>query len=1008
VVRAISPIFVGRTAELAALDGALESARQGVTTTVVIGGDAGVGKTRLLATWSEGARGRGARVITGSCLDLGESGPGYSPVVQALRDLIGGLDPVAVDDLLGSDRTVLTRVLPEVATERSDRDTSQPLAQIRLFDRLVDILERAASSEVVILQLDDLQWADPSTRAFILYLLEVSNAACLLIVGTYRAESVGPEHPFRSFLDQVLRRPNVRAVALPPFTRDEVRDQLTGILGSPPSERFLDLIATRSEGNALFTEELVAAGATSADLPRSIADGLAARFSLMPAAAADLLRLASVAGRTISYDVLRASTSISDAELADSLRRVARANIMEPVAAIEGYRFRHALLQEAIYQDTVPGERRRLHTSVALALEADLDQTMSRADRASLLAHHWYRAGNPERTFAASIDAGDRAAARSAHGEALRHLERALEVWGNAPAASSRLDHAELLQRSTRQAFLAGDPDRALKLGRQGLDELGPDGDPVLRVRLLDDLSLALEALTLEEEAENCRVALAELNEADLPAAEQTLVLDARSLLARMRYGDYERSATAARQMLAVAEAAGDDRLKALANLTIGWHFADVAAYDEALAHARVAQELAVSVGETDVAAEAQRLEYEVLWSSAAYDEALLAARAAQDHAARVGLGQSMGPRAAWIEADSLRALGRLSESARVVESALLDEPVRGAFLVLHTAAAEVAIARGSLEDATDHLEAAHAPDVTYPRGYFAAVSVALATADGRPDDARAIALATGRQLADVKPYDPAVEDLWWLVEAGLASEAERAERARAAGDEGAAGDAREAARTLHGFLLDFRALAATTGIRDTGVHRGRELLIAGHLARIEDRDSADIWAAAASEFPPSSVEALTARYRQAEAMVASGAPRVEIAAVVAPAHAAAAEIGARPLAQLFEALARRVRVDLRLADATAAPTDADATPPDETPGSVALRRRGLSNREIEVLTLVAAGYSNAQIAERLFISSKTASVHVSHILDKLGVTSRTEAATVGVRLGLPEVDDDS
>ncbi len=188
----------------------------------------------------------------------------------------------------------------------------------------------------------------------------------------------------------------------------------------------------------------------------------------------------------------------------------------------------------------------------------------------------------------------------------------------------------------------------------------------------------------------------------------------------------------------------------------------------------------------------------------------------------------------------------------------------------------------------------------------------------------------------------------------------------------------------------------------------GYEALIAGHLARIYGRDEPSIWAEAAGHFPDRSVEALNARYRQAEAMLATRVGRDQVRDVMVPAYGAAVQIGARPLAGRFEALARRARIDLRPpADegdvATADEVSKELPAAERSPGHEALRNRGLSDREIEVLTLVASGLSNQQIAERLFISAKTASVHVSHILGKLNVATRTEAATIGVRLGLPE-----
>jgi DNA-binding NarL/FixJ family response regulator len=219
----------------------------------------------------------------------------------------------------------------------------------------------------------------------------------------------------------------------------------------------------------------------------------------------------------------------------------------------------------------------------------------------------------------------------------------------------------------------------------------------------------------------------------------------------------------------------------------------------------------------------------------------------------------------------------------------------------------------------------------------------------------------------------------------------------------------RETAETLTAHVDRARRLREESGMPDIGTLHGHEALIAGHLARIEGRDEPTFWISAAAEFPPHSVEAITARYRQAEAMLAAKAPREEITSVMVEAHEAALEIGARPLVDRLEALARRARIAL-IPDRSMAPeASTDAVPPLDIlpPGTAALRARGLSDREIEVLTLVAAGYSNGDIGQRLFIARKTAAVHVTHILDKLDVASRTEAATIGVRLGLPEVPRD-
>jgi predicted ATPase len=261
VVRIASPTFIGRSAELAQLDAALEAAAQGNPTTVLIGGDAGVGKTRLLATWNARALERGARVIAGGCLDLGETGPAYVAVVQAFRDLLGSLDPAALDELVGSERSTLGRVIPELAEDgNTGRDDAglTPTAQTRLFHALGRVLERAASDRPLVLELEDIHWADPSTRAFMLYFVANARAARILVIATFRAEETSREHPITPVLLELERHRRAMRVDVVPFDADELEEQLFGILGEPPSETLLAAIQARSEGNALFTEELVA------------------------------------------------------------------------------------------------------------------------------------------------------------------------------------------------------------------------------------------------------------------------------------------------------------------------------------------------------------------------------------------------------------------------------------------------------------------------------------------------------------------------------------------------------------------------------------------------------------------------------------------------------------------------------------------------------------------------------------------------------------------------------
>jgi ATP/maltotriose-dependent transcriptional regulator MalT len=446
------------------------------------------------------------------------------------------------------------------------------------------------------------------------------------------------------------------------------------------------------------------------------------------------------------------------------------------------------------------------------------------------------------------------------------------------------------------------------------------------------------------------------------------------------------------------------------AHLATGWLFLAAADFDGVVREAGLAADLASIAGDTEAQVQAHSLMYEAVWTAGRHEETIAAARAFRAFADRLGLLRFEGSWAALAEAESLYALGRLDESMDVIEEQLRDPPGDRSSALLHLQAAQVGIARGALADAERRLEQAISEatsgDDEIIVGYVSLTRAQLANAEGRFDDTRSIVLAAGPRLAAAAGHRSAPYLIWEIVEVGLDAEATRAEAAVAAGDGQARAEARGVATTMSSYVDAVRLHRQEAGLPDSYRHRGDEAVLAAQRARIEGRDDPELWVAAADGFPGGSVESVFVGYRRAEAMLAAQAGREALTDVVAPAYARAVEIGARPLAIRLESVARRARITLRPPD-QAVPPDGVSPAADVAidPGHEALRKRGLSDREIEVLTLVAAGYSNSQIADRLFISAKTASVHVSHILDKLGVSGRTEAATIGVRLGLPEVE---
>jgi DNA-binding CsgD family transcriptional regulator len=275
-----------------------------------------------------------------------------------------------------------------------------------------------------------------------------------------------------------------------------------------------------------------------------------------------------------------------------------------------------------------------------------------------------------------------------------------------------------------------------------------------------------------------------------------------------------------------------------------------------------------------------------------------------------------------------------------------------------------------------------------------------VATWEGRPSEARA---TVSRGLEAMKGVDDA-DQVIVLCLAGLEAEAAIAERAAAAHDAPAR---EEAAAIAANLLRRAREAASTDGVVPTGMGRAMLLTAEAHHTRVTGHGDHDRWAEAAAVWDALDCPWLAAyaQWRQAEALLAAGAGRDEAASPLRRAWETAGGLGARLLVAEVESLGRRSRIELAQ---TASPSErTDGTAPEDTPDA-SLRRLGVTPREIQVLGLVAEGHTNRQIADRLFISDRTASVHVSNILGKLGVANRAEAAVTAHRLGLNSSRDSS
>ncbi|MFD7918698.1 AAA family ATPase [Streptomyces sp. NPDC059740] len=1014
--RSVSPVFVGRTQEL----DRLRAAQREVTTTgtpraVLVGGEAGVGKTRLTEEFTGAARTDGAVVAVGNCLEIGAEGLPFAPFSALLHALNSHLGDELATAVAGQEGE-LARILPELGEVTGDsRDDEHGRA--RLFELTARLLERLAASRTLVIVVEDLHWADRSTRELFAYLLRALHAARVLLVATYRSDDLHRRHPLRPFLAEVDRMRTVQWLDLQRFTHDEVRSQLAGITGGEPEHDLVDRVFARSEGNAFFVEELArcVGEGCSYGLSDSLRDLLLVRVEALPETTQRVVRIAAEGGSTVEHDLLAAVCPLGEDELIEALRLAVGANILLPTddGTFGGYRFRHALVREAVVDDLLPGERTRLSRRYAQALEAD-PSLVPAESRATRLASYWYHAHDAAKALPAVLAASVTARRRHAYAEQLRLLERAMELWDDVPdtvraavrpaddtgaypacgCQDAALRFMDLLAEAAVAARLSGERERAFTLVKRGLRLAPEDSEPLRRAWFLSQRSLLMIRTGRGDGWDQ----LAEARELvrDLPpSAVHAEVLERSAAWALVHAPDADSAATAERAV-ELARLVGSREVELNGRVTLGSLRVALGDVEAGLHEMRAAVADATGTSHSWPLSRAYIDLVSALEGVGRSAEAVELARAGVAHVERCGRSDS----ASWVYlngAESLFSLGRWDEAAEWVRTGAGLAQGHDSFALVAVRSAQLDLARGDLARAVEQLgEAArhYGGHDHQPQNLLPQVSFALQAAARRGDLGEVRALL---RPALARGFPPGTQRYGWpLLWAAASAEAD---------GRGLPGDDEERARSLE--LLRQAARRLATGVPVWDAHA---LLVAAELRRAEGGDEPARWAAAAAALAPLERphELAWARYREAEALLGAGAPtsgpsaRESAARLLRKAHRAARHLGAEPLTGEVVALARRARLPLTPTAGAGAGTPTAADQPPVEP-AVAL---GLTARESEVLRLVAAGRSNREIAQTLFISPKTASVHVSHILAKLGVSGRVEAAALAHRLRLFAQDE--
>ena len=968
VPRTVAPL-VGRTAELSTLVGVLDAAVDGQSSVAVVGGDAGVGKTRLLTELLDTANLRGMTVLIGHCVDLGDTPPPYLPFSEAFARLAAE-DPGAVEELAAAHPPIVG-LLPG----RGARGADDRLDRGELFEAVLATLAELAEHRPVLLLVEDVHWADQATRDLLGFLFTRVGSERLAIVASFRSDDLHRRHPLRQTLAQWARLPAVTRVQLDPLPADEVRTLVSALHPAPLADAEMESIVTRADGNAFFAEELVAAAEqcfSAQHLPWQLADLLLVRLERLSDDSREVVRVAAVAGRRVAHAMLADVVDLSPSRLDAALRDAIDAHVLQLTPSGRGYTFRHALLAEAVYDDLLPGEVVRLHAAYAHALAG-------RADRsAAELARHARASHDLDTAYLASVRAGDEAMGVAAPQEALQHYEAALELAPRAGTAPD--DLSELVVATVDAADAAGHAARGLRLARAALAELPDDAGDLQRARVLFALVRAALGEEIDEDILTASSTALSLAPAEPLSRFRVRVLAQHARVAFIVGRDVEADRSA-REAIELGEAIGERVGVSEARTTlaiVARRASDPLAVIERL---RLVAEQAREAG--DIASEIRSrysrgglfLELGDLENAQdAFDRTAARAREVGRQwelfgmHARASAGIVRYARGDWdgalrlldIGADRPPELGR----AVIVSTACLVRAGRGDRGVIDTAAQlrpqwdrEGRIALHSTlallqiyEQTGQHDEALAARDVT--RDLIGAIwndewPLVLIQMSAQVLGALSTATVAAPQNA----------------RAGLGARAEQ-------------------------LLSDGRTSA------EKGLPIGREMGIEGRawLARLEAEAARLRWLAGVDAPDPDEHIALWTRAVEAfdyGNVVEVARSRARLAAVL---RAAGRMTEAAEQADLARTAARSMRAEPLLQELRAISTGG--------PRSVAapVGIEALTDRERDVLALLVEARTNRQIAAQLYISEKTVSVHVSNILAKLGVRSRAEAAALARR----------
>ncbi|MDX6276729.1 MAG: hypothetical protein QOJ72_857, partial [Nocardioidaceae bacterium] len=616
--RTPSTPLVGRGAELEQLLSATGVSDKPDGSVVLLGGDAGIGKTRLLRELAERAREAGQRVLVGHCLDLGDSARPYQPFAEVFSVV-----DTSESDELAARLPALEKLLPSHV-----RGESNGVERTELFASVVAGLDLLASATPILMVIEDAHWADASTRHLIRYVLAATFAQPVHVVVSYRSDDLHRRHPLRQAVAEWVRMPGVRRIELSPLPDSEVTTLVRSRGADGLAADGVRAVVRRAAGNAFFAEELLDAGLADADsaLPETLADLLLVRLDRLDDNARMVVRAASCGGGRVSDRVLAAVVGLPRDELDEALRSAIDHKILAQVGG-DSYGFRHALLAEAVRDDLLPGERRRIHHSYLDAL----DEVHGPAAE---IAMHAAASGQLSRAFTANVAAAEGAVRMAGYDEAAHHYELALGLIDSAP---DDVDVVGLVVAAADAVLTTGHLYRSLALLREQQDQLSPGAGVEDRARLLLAIGTTAFYAGLDAEAaEASAEALRLIGDVRTVLRAEAEALGAR-IASDLRHDDeaLERGELAA----AIAEQLGAVHVVADVTATLTRLVARSGGADLDKARMRYADLVSTSRSDGNVVGELRGLHNLafVLYNAGELDDAEKAFRAAMERAMKTG-----------------------------------------------------------------------------------------------------------------------------------------------------------------------------------------------------------------------------------------------------------------------------------------------------------------------------------------------------------------------------------